>query len=173
MMCFSLVFFLVSSACFAAEGTPLEEKAREAEKIKQIRQETAKVKREVAEKAGREALEKTRAKLQEHIAEIDLPEDTSPHLTVRQLHISGNSLISTAELLKNMPLIYNASDKPLRQADSNDLYDFRLLHDIILEPGQPRQLSTRTIQGFTMYIPLGLPEPGLCGHICICACTGN
>jgi len=86
------------------------------------------------------------------LAELKLPEDTTPRMTVRELRISGNSLVSTAELLKNMPLVYNASDKPLREADSEDLYDFRVLHDVIQQPGQPRQVSARTIQGFTQYV---------------------
>ena len=86
------------------------------------------------------------------IAKLKLPEDTTSTLTVRALSISGNSLISTAELLKDMPLIYNASEKPLHEAESTDLFDLRILHDIITQPGEPRQVSTRTIQGFTQYL---------------------
>ncbi len=86
------------------------------------------------------------------IAKLKLPEDTTSSLTVRALSISGNSLISTAELFKDMPLIYNASEKPLREAESTDLFDLRILHDIITQPGQPREVSTRTIQGFTQYL---------------------
>jgi hemolysin activation/secretion protein len=86
------------------------------------------------------------------IAKLKLPEDTTSILTVRALSISGNSLISTAELLKDMPLIYNASEKPLHEAESTELFDLRILHDIITQPGQPRQVSTRTIQGFTQYL---------------------
>jgi hemolysin activation/secretion protein len=86
------------------------------------------------------------------IAKLKLPEDTTSSLTVRALSISGNKLVSTAELLKDMPLIYNASEKPLHEAESTDLYDLRVLHNIITQPGQPRQVSTRTIQGFTQYL---------------------
>ena len=86
------------------------------------------------------------------IAKLKLPEDTTSSLTVRALSISGNKLISTAELLKDMPLVYNASEKPLHEADSTDLFDLRILHNIITQPGQPRQVSTRTIQGFTQYL---------------------
>ncbi len=86
------------------------------------------------------------------VATLELPEDTTSTLTVRALRISGNSLISTAELLKDMPSIYNASDKPLQEAESTDLFDLRILHDIIIRPGEPRQVSTRTIQGFTQYL---------------------
>jgi len=142
MVCFVLVFLLVSVACFAEDGR--EQKAGDAEKIEQMREE--------AERAKREAFEKAKAKLQEEIREIDLPEDTTRRMNVKEISISGNSLIPTDELLENMPLIYNASAEPLQQAESDYLYDFRVLHDIILEPGQPREVSTRTIQGFTQYI---------------------
>jgi len=95
---------------------------------------------------------KAKARLEEQIAKLDVPEDTPPRLTVRELRITGNTLIPTAELLEDMPLIYNASDKPLHQAESGYLYDFRVLHDIISQPGQPRQVSARTILGFIEYI---------------------
>ncbi|HEW79366.1 MAG TPA: ShlB/FhaC/HecB family hemolysin secretion/activation protein [Phycisphaerales bacterium] len=129
-----------------------EEKARKAQALKAKREAAAKAKREAAAKAKRDAIEEAKAKLKEQIAQLNLPEDTTPRLTVKQIRISGNTLISTDVLLENMPLIYNVSGKPLDQAESNYLYDFRTLHDIILQPGQPREVSTRTIQGFTQYI---------------------
>ncbi|MHC4622557.1 MAG: ShlB/FhaC/HecB family protein [Planctomycetota bacterium] len=86
------------------------------------------------------------------IEPLNLPEDTSPRFTVSQLRISGNTLITTEELLKRMPLVYNTSDEPLDQAQPGDLYDLRILHDVIQQPGQPRQVSRRTMQGFTQYI---------------------
>ena len=142
MACFVLVFLAVSVACFAEEGSGL--KTKDAEKIEQMRED--------AERAKREAYEKANAQLQEELSEIDLPEDTTQRMTAREISIRGNSLIPTAELLGNMPLIYNASAERLQQAESDYLYDFRVLHDIILEPGQPHEVSTRTIQGFTQYI---------------------
>ena len=99
-----------------------------------------------------EAAARTKAKRQKGVEQLNLPEDTTPFYTVRELHISGNTLISTDELLDKVPLVYNASDKPLEQAEPDDLYDFRVLDDIISQPGQPRQISARTIQGFTQYI---------------------
>ncbi|MHC4641110.1 MAG: ShlB/FhaC/HecB family hemolysin secretion/activation protein [Planctomycetota bacterium] len=109
-----------------------------------------------AERAKREArrmdLEKAKAKLEETIADISLPADTTPRFTVKQLRISGNSLISADKIFEKMPLIYNASDKSLDQAESDSLYDFRVIHEIILEPGQPRQVSARTVQGLTQYV---------------------
>jgi len=139
MVCFVLVFLLGSVVCFAEEGSEL--KTRDTEKIEQMREE--------AERAKREAYEKAKAKLQQDISEIDLPEDTTQRMIAKEISIRGNSLIPTAELLENMPLIYNASAEQLKRAESDYLYDFRVLHDIILEPGQPREVSARTIQGFT------------------------
>ena len=84
--------------------------------------------------------------------ELNLPEDTTTRLIVRELRISGNTLISTGELLEYMPAVYNASDQPLSRADSQYLYDLRTIQEIVLEPGQPREVSLRTIQGLTQYI---------------------
>ena len=82
----------------------------------------------------------------------NLPEDTSPRFTINELLISGNTLISTDKLLDNLPQIYNASDRPIQQADPGDLYDLRSLHGIVLHPGEPQEVSRRTLQGFTQYI---------------------
>jgi hemolysin activation/secretion protein len=84
--------------------------------------------------------------------ELNLPEDTTTRLIVRELRISGNTLISTKELLEYMPAIYNASGLPRSQADSQYLYDLRVIQEIVAEPGQPREVSLRTIQGLTQYI---------------------
>ena len=124
----------------------------DAQKIKELKDEEERAKREAAKEARRASVEKAKAKLEETIAEIDLPSDTTTRFTVKDLQISGNTLISTDELFKKMPLIYNASDKSLVDAESKFLYDFRVLHDIILQPGQPRQVSARTVQGLTQYI---------------------
>jgi len=84
--------------------------------------------------------------------ELNLPPDTTTRLVVRELRISGNTLISTSELLEYMPAVYNASGQPLSQADSQYLYDLRPIQDIVSNPGQPREVSLRTIQGLTQYI---------------------
>ncbi|UCF44416.1 MAG: ShlB/FhaC/HecB family hemolysin secretion/activation protein [Planctomycetota bacterium] len=129
-----------------------EEEIGQAEQIEEMRDEAAKAKREAAAAAKRASLDKAKAKLEEEIAEIDLPTDTTQRFSVRELRISGNSLVSTEELLEEMPLIFNASDRPLAEAESVYLYDFRVLHDVVLDPGQTRQVSARTIQGLTQYI---------------------
>lgn len=85
-------------------------------------------------------------------AEMNLPEDTSVRLTVKELRISGNTLISTERLMEYMPGIFNASDQPLAQADQQYLYDLRVIREIAAQPGVPREVSVRTIQGFTQYI---------------------
>jgi hemolysin activation/secretion protein len=84
--------------------------------------------------------------------ELNLPADTSTRLVVRELRISGNTLISTSELLEYMPAVYNASSQPLSRAESQYLYDLRPIQEIIASPGQPREVSLRTIQGLTQYI---------------------
>jgi hemolysin activation/secretion protein len=121
-----------------------EGKATEDEKIEQIREE--------AQKARRESFEKEKTKLQETIAAVSLPDDRTARMEVREVRISDNALVSTDELLDKMPLIYNASDKPLLEAEIDSLYDLTVVKDIILNPGEPRRVSARTIRGFTQYI---------------------
>jgi hemolysin activation/secretion protein len=88
----------------------------------------------------------------EEIAKLNFPADATPLMTAKELQITGNTMISTEELLSNIPLVYNASSAPLLKADSADLYDFRTLCEIIDNPGQPRSISARTIRGLTQYI---------------------
>jgi hemolysin activation/secretion protein len=88
----------------------------------------------------------------EDIEKLNFPEDTTPLMTVKELQITGNTLISTEDLLSNIPLAYNVSSAPLLKANSADLYDFRTLCDIIDNPGQPRKISARTIRGLTQCI---------------------
>ncbi len=83
--------------------------------------------------------------------EMNLPEDTSVRLVVKELRISGNNLISTERLLEHMPEIFNASDQPLSE-ENQYLYDLRLIRQIVAQPGEPREVSVRTIQGLTQYI---------------------
>ena len=142
IMCFVLVFLLGTVFCFTANAT--QRKTEYDPKMEQMRED--------AQRAKRLAHEKAKAKLAEDISEIDLPEDTSQKISVKEISITGNALLTTDELLDGMPLIYNASLDTIKMADSRDLYDFRVLHEIILDPGQPRQVSTRTIRAFTQYL---------------------
>ena len=84
--------------------------------------------------------------------ELNLPEDTTMRLVVRELKIEGNQLISTSEILEYMPDIYNASDVRLSLAESQYLYDLRPIRQVVSNPGQPVEVSLRTIQGLTQYI---------------------
>ena len=142
IMSFVLVFLLGSVFCFAVDAA--QRKTDYDPKMEQMREE--------AQRAKREAHEKEKAKLEEEISEIDLPQDTTQRISVKEVRISGNTLLTTDELLDDMPLIYNDSAESLKTAGSESLYDFRVLHDIIFEPGQARQVSTRTIRAFTQYI---------------------
>ncbi len=83
---------------------------------------------------------------------LNLPKDTTTRLVVRQLRISGNTLVSTEELLEFMPDIYNASDQRDSEADSQYLYDLRSIQKVISAPGRSQEVSLRTIQGLTQYI---------------------
>lgn len=161
---FFLFIFIFSAVCLADSADPFSEiipvkseeraevkaKAEEAEKLKDKREAEEEKKRIAAEKEKQRAAAKTRFEGQ--IDKINLGDDQSQRFTIDRITISGNSLISTEELLENVPLVFNVSDKPLDKAESSSLYDFRVLYEIISEPGRPRQLSARTIQGFTRYI---------------------
>lgn len=140
-MCFGLAIMCLGAVvCVAAD----EEGAEDAvsPKTNVHLDPEKKVVREAAARARREA----------EVERLNLPEDTSSRFAVKELRISGNTLISTSELLENMPLVYNASDKPAHLAEPGDLYDLRVLHDIIIRPGEARQVSRRTMQGLTEYI---------------------
>jgi len=81
-----------------------------------------------------------------------LPEDASRRFTVSRIRITGNLLVTTERLIEEMPEVYNASAKPMGQADSDDLYDLRTIRQVMRQPGQTREVSVRMIQGLTQYI---------------------
>lgn len=85
-------------------------------------------------------------------AQLTLPADTGQRWNVKEVRISGNKLIATAELFKALPFIYNTSNMPIKKAPSQSLYDLREIRQIALAPGQPREVSARAIQGFTQYL---------------------
>jgi hemolysin activation/secretion protein len=92
------------------------------------------------------------ARLPEQLDELQLPADSSQILQVSEIRISGNSLISTATIFENMPLVYNASNTRLVQAPSNALYDLRPIRQVIDNPGQQHQVPARSVLGFNQYI---------------------
>ena len=96
------------------------------------------------------------------LAALTFPEDTSPRFAVKEVYVSGNSLISTAELLEHLPLAYKVS---VRRDDTTveESYDFRVLLEIIVEPGRDRDVSLKTIQGLTKYVLSVYQDKGYAG----------
>jgi len=109
-------------------------------------------------------LEKLRKKAEDKTSLVGLtfPEDTSQRFLVKELRISGNDSISTAELLKELPFAYTISEQ-IDDTAVEQVYDFRVLHDVILAPGQEREVSLKTIQGLTKYILSIYQEEGYAG----------
>ena len=86
------------------------------------------------------------------IGQLVFPKDMTSLLTAKELRITGNTLITTEEIVSNIPLVFNTSSLPILEADSSDLYDFRTVREIIEMPGEGRQVSERTIIGLTRNI---------------------
>ena len=152
MLCVN-IFAQQSLAETAGEKQPeitRQEKAAAAKEMEDKRELEDKRKREASEKAEVKAKAKSVDSID--VEQLNLPEDTTPLLAVKQVSIVGNTLISTDELLAKIPSVYNISDKSIDEAESTSLYDFRVLQDIVLNPGQTRQVSARTIEAFTAYL---------------------
>jgi hemolysin activation/secretion protein len=81
-----------------------------------------------------------------------LPKDATPRYTISRIDITGNTLISSADLLKGLPEIYSAS--PVRKSayESAFLYDFRGLKQLVKNSGTSLEISARTIAGLTQYL---------------------
>jgi hemolysin activation/secretion protein len=81
---------------------------------------------------------------------------------VKEIRISGNNLVSTAELLEKIPLTY----PPLEERDSNtveEVYNFRTILNIFVTPGREREVSLKTIQGLTKFVLSVYQEKGYAG----------
>jgi len=152
---FVRLFLVVAAVGMLIAITDFAGFARASEKATQQfteqRQAEAEAKRQEAEAAKAKQQEQKQLS-KEQLARVRLPEDNTPRLKVSEIRFSGNALVSTKELLENMPVIFNASDKPIASAESANLYDFAPLHEIISSPGQSREVSARTIQGLTQYV---------------------
>jgi hemolysin activation/secretion protein len=109
-------------------------------------------------------LEKLRKKAEDKtfLVGLTFPEDTSQRFLVKELRISGNDSISTAELLEELPFAYTISEQ-IDDTAVEQVYDFRVLHDVILAPGQEREVSLKTIQGLTKYVLSIYQEEGYAG----------
>jgi hemolysin activation/secretion protein len=93
---------------------------------------------------------------------LTFPEDTTQRFTVKELRIMGCTLLSPGELFKNLPLAYSV---PVQkgQAVVEETYDFRPLHQLILNPRQECEVSLRTMQGLTKYILAQYQAKGYAG----------
>ena len=94
--------------------------------------------------------------------EIAFPEDTTPRFSVKELKISGNTLISTEALFEKLPEAYIVSAKKDDDTDKG-IYDFRVVIDLIRDPGGDREVSLKTIQGLTKYILSVYQDNGYAG----------
>ena len=143
------------------EGAGSTKSIKQAEQLRKatVVEELTQPRKEAEEKQRLKAAEERERQAQEEqvrkesaIADIRLPDDDTPKLLVRKIIIVGNELIPTVELLEDLPLIYNASDKSLKTAPAKSLYDLRDIRRIIETPGEPKSISMRTIQGLTQYL---------------------
>jgi hemolysin activation/secretion protein len=82
----------------------------------------------------------------------NLPTDNTPRYSVSRIEISGNTLISSADLFKRLPEVFSAAPAGKSTYESAFLYDFRNLKQLIANPGASLELSARTIQGLTQYL---------------------
>ena len=96
------------------------------------------------------------------VADVIIPEDTTPRFLVKELKFSGNDVMSTDELLKDLPQIYTVSEQK-DETTVEQIYDFRVIEEIINNPGQSREVSLKTIQGFTKYILSVYQKKGYAG----------
>ena len=71
---------------------------------------------------------------------FELFEDTSPRFIVKEIRVGGNSLIPTEQLLKDLPVAYPVSEEDPEKGAVERLYDFRVFHEILLNPDFPSKL---------------------------------
>lgn len=142
----------------------LEKKAAEEEKLQLRREEEERIKREKAELARQKADARVQQALSSaEIAALNIPEDNTPQMDVREVQFSGNTLVSTADIIDKMPLVWSSSGMPVSQSEAQDIYDFRTISEAILTPGGISRISARTIQGFTAYILSLYQDKGYAG----------
>jgi hemolysin activation/secretion protein len=115
--------------------------------------------------ARKAELEKASGQLRDTVQDetkFTFSEDTSPRFLVKELRISGNTLLSTTQLLEKVPPAYAV---PVKKdgATVEEVYDFRALRDIIRNPGPKREVSLKTIQGLTKYLLSVYEEKGYAG----------
>ena len=93
-----------------------------------------------------------------------LPQDDTPLFSVRKIRLTGNTQISSDDLLYGLPAVYCTVPQTRKEAvDPNRIYDFRVLCEIIGSVGVERDVSQRTIEGFTKYVVARYQDAGLVG----------
>ncbi|MCJ7729155.1 MAG: hypothetical protein MUO27_04670 [Sedimentisphaerales bacterium] len=93
---------------------------------------------------------------------LAFPEDTSQRFVAKELQIMGNTLLPTEKLLRKLPLAYKVS---VQKGGTmvEETYDFRVIHQIILNPGEECEVSLKTMQGLTKYILSAYQAKGYAG----------
>jgi hemolysin activation/secretion protein len=81
-----------------------------------------------------------------------LPPDDTPRYTIQQIQLQGNQVLTTDELLKEIPVVFDRTGRYQLPPEPSALYDFREIKQLLEEPGTARTLSARSIQGFTQYL---------------------
>jgi len=81
-----------------------------------------------------------------------LPADDTPRYSIRQIQIQGNQILTTSELLRNIPAVFDSTGRYQLPAEPAALYDFREIRLLAAGAETPRTVSARSIQGFTQYI---------------------
>jgi hypothetical protein len=127
-------------------------KQKQAEQKAQISQQKTVLENEYEASVAKANAKAKRASAMARTMDIALPQDNTPKMAVRRVQIEGNILVTDAEIINQMPLIWSASGKPVSETMPENLYDFRVLDEIMIGPGAPRQVSARTVQGFTAFI---------------------
>jgi hemolysin activation/secretion protein len=104
-----------------------------------------------------------------------MPEaDLTPNLKMSKVQITGNTVLSIKELLGKIPWTYIEyetdpatgkikKDPETKVPIAKAFYDFRVLFEIIINPGKEREVSLKTIRGFTRYLLSVYEEKGYRG----------
>lgn len=142
-----LVFCLFYCFMFACVAASLADEGVTKETLKQGTEEAEKM-QEKRETAQQEPILKANGLPKG----VNLPEDSTVLFNVSKIEIVGNELLTTDELLEDIPAVYNASNVKAEKADPAFLYDLRSIKNVLETPDQTHQVSARTIQGFTQYL---------------------
>ncbi len=94
---------------------------------------------------------------------VSPPEDETVRLSVKEIRLTGNTLISTDELLYGLPAVYVKQVKSKDGTTLKEVYDLRVLCETIGAPGPEREVSQRAIQGLTKYILSRYQDAGFAG----------